>query len=28
VTSVLQNDSGRMLFAKMKDEPPSLREVT
>jgi uncharacterized protein YacL len=28
VTSVLQNDSGRMLFAKMKDEAPSLREVT
>jgi uncharacterized protein YacL len=31
VTSVLQNDSGRMLFAKLKDAPPppsQLREVT
>jgi uncharacterized protein YacL len=30
VTSVLQNDSGRMLFAKTREapEPPHLREVT
>jgi uncharacterized protein YacL len=31
VTSVLQNDSGRMLFAKLREAPPDapqLREVT
>jgi uncharacterized protein YacL len=30
VTSVLQNDSGRMLFAKIREAPegPALREVT
>lgn len=29
VTSVLQTDSGRMLFAKLRDaQPPELREVT